>query len=90
MKKETLEEAAEKFCNIPEKQSGDKYKFSAQDRLLYNTFIEGAKWQAERMYSEDEVINIQKKYSQHCYEANNNPFTSDEIIPFKKWLKTNK
>jgi hypothetical protein len=55
MKKETLEEAAENYCDIPKNQSGDKYKFSAQDRLLYNTFIEGAKWQSERMYSEEDL-----------------------------------
>ena len=51
-KQETLEEYAERFCGIPKHWSGQKHKWSAQDRLLYNTIIESAKWQAERMYSE--------------------------------------
>ena len=58
MEKETLEEAAEKHCDIHEKLKGQKYKWSAQDRVLYNTFIDGAKWQAERMYSEKEVQEL--------------------------------
>ncbi len=44
MSKETLEEAAEKYASI---------SFNRQD--LYDGFIAGAKWQAERMYSEEEV-----------------------------------
>jgi hypothetical protein len=45
MKKETVEEAAERhYINcIP------------SDR---HSFITGAKWQAERMYSEEEVLNF--------------------------------
>ncbi len=48
MKKETLEEAAERhYVNcIP------------SDR---HSFISGAKWQQERMYSEEEVIAIVEK-----------------------------
>jgi hypothetical protein len=49
-KQETLEEAAENYCDIPKNQLGNKYKFSAHDRLLYNTFIEGAKSDAARDY----------------------------------------
>jgi hypothetical protein len=43
----TLEEAAEKYASI---------SFNRQD--LYDGFIAGAKWQAERMYSEEEVLRI--------------------------------
>ena len=48
MHKETLEEAAERIYddNLFEYQ---KYR---------NGFIKGAKWQAERMYSEEEVYNL--------------------------------
>jgi glutathione synthase/RimK-type ligase-like ATP-grasp enzyme len=42
MNKETLEEAADRHIH------GDKRK----------NFIRGAEWQAERMYSEEEVIAI--------------------------------
>lgn len=46
---ETLEEAAEKY---DENNTNDEYGKS------YRAFIEGAKWQAERSYSEKEVIRI--------------------------------
>ena len=46
MKQETLEEAAEKY---DENNTNDEYGKS------YRAFIEGAKWQAERLYSEEEV-----------------------------------
>ena len=49
MKKETLEEAAE------------KYAIRSFDSLLKDVddhFIAGAKWQAERMYSEEQVLYI--------------------------------
>ena len=44
--KETLEEAAENFFN------------NTRFRNYKAFFCEGAKWQAERMYSEEEVVNI--------------------------------
>ena len=44
MKQETLEEFAERLC--PNKQ------------VEYDMIIEGAKWQAERSYSEEEVLEI--------------------------------
>jgi hypothetical protein len=46
MEKETLEEAAE------------KYIVEDNNNRYYNDFIEGAKYQAERMYSEEEVLQL--------------------------------
>jgi len=46
---ETLEEAAEKYAE----PFDNRFWVSA-------TFIEGAKWQAERMYSEEEMIEYAK------------------------------
>jgi hypothetical protein len=46
MEKETLEEAAE------------KYIVEDNNNRYYNDFIAGANWQAERMYSEEEVKQI--------------------------------
>ena len=43
--KETLEEAAERY---------DKKYIE----YVYDAFIEGAKWQQERSYSEQEILNI--------------------------------
>jgi hypothetical protein len=51
-KQETPEEAAENY---------DKQFDYAEDSSPQLDFIEGAKWQAERMYSEEEVLNILRK-----------------------------
>ena len=53
MEKETLEEAAERYKSL--KLPDD----------LYDGFIEGAKWQAERMYSEEEVLDILFKHTEY-------------------------
>lgn len=50
MKQETLEEAAEKYAEL-----------SYYNRDEVNAFVNGAKWQAKRMYSEEEVIAIVEK-----------------------------
>jgi hypothetical protein len=47
MKQETLEEAAERYW--------------AKQPYNEDAFIEGAQWQQERMYSEEEVIAIVEK-----------------------------
>jgi hypothetical protein len=61
-KQETLEEAAERF--YPLSKGGSMWMPSADDCNKANKqegFIEGAKWQAERMYSEEEVQLIASK-----------------------------
>ena len=60
MKQETLEEAAEKYAR---KQCDDMYDDIAPSGGNWGwetstDFIAGAKWQQERMYSEDEVIEF--------------------------------
>ena len=52
MNKETLEEAAQRYT--------EEHKWEEQDPWL--DFIEGAKWQQERMYSEEEVRKILWEY----------------------------
>jgi hypothetical protein len=52
MKQETLEEVA--------KNTTKKYINEREKQTAYLEFIEGAKWQAERMYSEEEVYTIQE------------------------------
>ena len=47
MEKETLDEVAERFADMCNGNLVSKY-----------SFITGAKWQAGRMYSEDEVLNF--------------------------------
>ena len=52
MKEETLEEAAQRLYPINFSIDYDKNK---EERDIW---LEGAKWQAERMYSEEEVEQI--------------------------------
>jgi hypothetical protein len=59
---ETLEEAAKEFI-----ENTIKYSFnSLETKTFANRWLKcvvfGAKWQAERMYSEEEVINLLQKY----------------------------
>ena len=49
MEKETLEEAAEKYVNSFE------FGIAHPRRVCKNAFINGAKWQQERMYSEEDL-----------------------------------
>ena len=48
---ETLEEAAERNHNEQKLNTYTPYSFN-------DAFKDGAKWQAERMYSEEEVLNF--------------------------------
>jgi hypothetical protein len=66
--KTELGEAAEKYClinNIPIDQMIVKNDRSCEFKTPITMFIEGAKWQQERMYSEEEVLAIifQKRMS---------------------------
>ena len=49
--KETLEEAADRYFPLAEKIGGKTY-------TAHKGFIAGAKWQSERMYSDEEVFNL--------------------------------
>ena len=56
MKQETLEEAAEKYADY----SNDYVPLSFGGKFnesVKTNFIAGAKWQAERMYSEEDLRN---------------------------------
>jgi hypothetical protein len=58
--KETLEEAAENYNDDFQIKSGSKAPHIKNQHIM-NHFIAGAKWMAERMYSEKEVIEIVEK-----------------------------
>ncbi len=51
--KETLEEAAKKYAI--------ENSLIGYEKMPYKGFISGAKWQAERMYSSEEVCELLKK-----------------------------
>lgn len=73
--KETLEEAAERYA--------DEYKGEEQDPWF--DFMEGAKWQQERSYSEEDLEcawnssdqNMRFQFSSSAYKG----------ITFKQWLE---
>jgi hypothetical protein len=56
-KQETLEEAAE-FWDAKQTILEFGKTYSSTDRPFAKAFIEGAEWQAERMYSEEEVMKL--------------------------------
>ena len=62
-KQETLEEAAGR-CAIKENRS-------SLYELGMKYFIEGAKWQQEKMYSEEEVVKLLIKFNQEIQEVEN-------------------
>ena len=70
-KQETLEEAAERLC-------------LNIDRPI---FKQGAKWQAERSYSDEEALDLLEKYSKHIQE---NFSPSKTVLSPKDWFEQNK
>jgi hypothetical protein len=58
MEKETIEEAANNWI-----------KNTSEFVSVKNGFIEGAKWQAERMYSEEEVLDILYKHTVDMFKG---------------------
>jgi hypothetical protein len=73
-KQETLEEAAERYAK--------RSSASVFQEAHKTDFTEGAKWQAERMYSEEEVVSI--LYSFHKEENSRVVFSLSGIT---KWFK---
>jgi hypothetical protein len=74
MEKETLEEAAEKYTEKLYYKVNSIDEFNGEPLGVHNAFIEGAKWQQERMYSEEEVLKLvdgafHMYASSHRYDA---------------------
>jgi hypothetical protein len=74
MKKETLEEAAERFL----KDGARKFKTAKQ------VLIGFAKWQSERMYSEEEVLEIVQTFNDVCERPNKPHQIKNWFEQFKK------
>ena len=82
-KQETLEEAAENYgWRIKKNTFSDRVKANELADSAKQDFIEGANYQAERMYSEEEVISI--LYSFHKEENSRVVFSLSGIT---KWFK---
>jgi len=82
LKQETLEEAAKIYAKIPIVKSVDEEeRYYNSACKLYDAFKAGAKWQSERMYSEEEAIQLLIKFNQEIREVN------DVIGWFEKFKK---
>ena len=79
-KQETLEEAAERLYPI----SGPN---SMWNSLQQDGFIEGAKWQSERMYSEEEVLEILLKHQSDYRSSVRNTSPLNWSFDINKWFE---
>ena len=74
---EPLEEAAER--KYPEKHAKDILSIIKQE-----AFINGAKWQQERSYSEEEVLKLLKSLTCDIIDEGNEQFVEEWFEQFKK------
>ena len=61
--KETLEEAAENYAIDKQNENASKYYMALE------SFQEGAKWQQERSYSEEEVLELLNKREKYTSQS---------------------
>ena len=81
--KGTLEEAAEKYSENWEEITGLDYENTVPSEVNKLDFINGAKWQQERMYSEEDMKQFGLYLGNNLKELKNK--TIDEIFEqFKK------
>lgn len=79
---ETLEEAAEKYA-----ENGDWEMLVEDNSFIRNeSFKAGAKWQAERMYSEEEVFELLLKHQSDYRSAVRNTSPLDWSFDIKEWF----
>ena len=79
-KQETLEEAANKYFNLAHSRLVNNQQKEYEKEL----FFAGAKWQQERMYSEEEVLKILESHKD-ILEFDGKNFNHDEWFEqFKK------
>jgi hypothetical protein len=85
--KTELEEAAEKYClinNISTDQMIVKNDRSCEFETPITMFTHGAKWQQERMYSEEDM---RKAYDQGIDDSFDIGFSNKDDANFNKWFE---
>lgn len=101
MKKETIEEAAENYNDDFQIKGGSKAPHIKNQHIM-NHFIAGAKYQSERMYSEEDMKTLidiitwydERMYSEEdmeksfmaCWKANV-PDGIECKLSFKEWFE---
>ena len=79
-KQETLEEAVEIFAET--KYQDEIIRDVDVTNLFQKAFVDGAKWQQERSYSEEEVIQLVSDWTDYRMSED-----SKSKVTFKKWFK---
>jgi hypothetical protein len=84
--KETLEEAANNFAKRTKPENEFEQGLCSGKAL---GFIKGAKWQAERSYSEEEVKELCKKSRDEGYDENTleQIGANEKIVSFDEWFE---
>lgn len=77
--KETIEEAC--------KNTIKKYLNEREKQTAYLEFIEGAKWQQERMYSEEDMLNFAWWLHKNIGQYTDDKTAHFEGLYFDKYLK---
>jgi hypothetical protein len=84
-KQETLEEAAKLYIGVPIDRIIDgEERYYTSNISEYDAFIAGAKWQAERMYSEEEVLDILDKFLTSMVKGEKTGLIDEWFEQFKK------
>jgi hypothetical protein len=83
LKQETLEEAADSYSSNP------IFRMGTPRQDMKRGFELGAKWQEERMYSEEEVKELCKKSRDEGYDENTleGIGANEKIVPFGEWFE---
>jgi hypothetical protein len=81
--KETLEEAAEKANGY------NLYAKGTKGQAFNEGFTVGAKYQAERMYSEEEVLDILYQWSMYKIDIELDRLADElpNILPYNEWFE---
>lgn len=79
MKQETLEEAVKNYCI-------KKYSVWVSNSDKSDDFINGAKWQQQNSYSEEEVMNILYQHTAYLFGEKQNLLLKEWFNKFKKKL----
>jgi hypothetical protein len=86
MEQETIEEAAENNWD----KINHQYKEGLNPYAHRVGFKEGAKWQAERMYSEEEVYKLLLKHQSDYRSSVRNSYPLTWSFDIKTWFDQNK
>ena len=83
-----LEKAAKKYSGIMyDREDYEEKYFNGQGCDKYDAFLEGAKWQAKRMYSEEDLIEAFKGGSKMSWTDVSQETQEPYYYDFNEWVK---